>query len=152
MRSTTKNTDTTVPKETQQKDESSWIFRFFSTHPEEQKFWAQFENDASQKKQHTIQNALSFQREPEKWKKIQIVSLDHHINFDLIDTSILHQHKWVVERRGFSTSIDVPADKYDSIIESLKSDKSIYQINGQWRQSWRYPGLENNHVRFPNTF
>lgn|SRR3990167_8487850 len=122
MQSTPENTNTVDSK----KDESSWMMRFFGVMPKQQKLMEMecVQNEAA--KQRIIQNAQFLQREPEKWKQIQIESLDHNINFDLIDTSILHQHKWVVERRGFSTSIDVPTDKYDSIVEKLKFNQAWF--------------------------
>lgn len=154
MRATTENTNTADQKETRKKNEPSQMdfFRLFGFSSEQQKLieMERVQNEAAS--QRVLQNTQSLQREPEKWKQIQIESLDHNINFNCIDTSILHQHKWVVERRGFSTSIDVPKDKYDSIVEKLKFNQAIFKINGQWRQSWLYRGLENSFVRFPNTF
>ncbi len=154
MRTTLENSKANHAKETQETDRSVQMnfFRLFGFSPEQQKLMEMEHIQSEATKQRVIQNKQSLQREPEKWKQIQIESLDHNINFDLIDTSILHQHKWVVERRGFSTFIDVPKDKYDSIVEALKCNQAIFKINGQWRQSWLYPGLENSHVRFPNTF
>lgn len=125
------------------------ILRSFGITPGEDGFEKlQKENEAAQLR--FLQKKQSFQREPEKWKQIEIFSLDHQINFDRFDTSILHQNKWAVERRGFSTSIDVPREKYDDIVEALKLHQSIFRINNQRREAWLYPGLERGSR--PNYF
>ena len=129
--------------------EQPWM-RLFGITPEQQRAMEMERIHEEAASQHTVQNKQAFQREPEKWQQIQIVSYDVRINFYLIHPSILHQDedRWVVERKGYSTCIHVPKDKYDSIVEALNSHQSILQVNGHWVERMLYPGLEKCGVRF----
>lgn len=131
--------------------EPLWM-RLFGITPEQQRAMEMERINKETASQHAIQNQQTFQREPEKWQQIQIVSCDIEMNFYLIDPSILHQDqdRWVVERKGYSTCIHVPKDKYDSIIEALNSHQSILQVNGRWVERMLYPGLEKGGARFNN--
>ena|SRR3990167_5753679 len=131
--------------------EQSWM-RLFGITPEQQRAMEMERINEETASQHAIQNKQTFQREPEKWQQIQIVSCDTQINFYLIHPSILHQDedRWVVERRGYSTCIHVPKDKHDSIVEALNSHQAILQVNGRWVERMLHPGLEKGGARFNN--
>ena len=151
MHSKTENTNTTGSKETQQKDSSSQMsfLTLFGISPEQQRLLERERANDEAAEQRLIQNRQAFQCAPGKWKKISIEAFDHHVNFDRIHPEILHQDKWVVERKGYSTSIDVPEKEYDKIIEALQSyQQTIFKVNGQWLNSVLYPGLESGGACF----